>query len=52
MQVTQEITDESRVFRVLGTNRYVNTNLTISVSFTGETIALIAVILVQYSKIK
>lgn len=35
LQVTQEITDESRVFRVLGINRYVNANLTICISHMG-----------------
>lgn len=47
LQVTQEITDESRVFRVLGTNRYVDTNLTISESVTGESVEPTAVTIVS-----
>lgn len=41
VQVTQEITDESRVFRVLGTNRYVNSMLTRAINHCEKLVILV-----------
>ncbi|XP_006809678.1 mitogen-activated protein kinase kinase kinase kinase 2 [Neolamprologus brichardi] len=40
-EVTQEITDESRVFRVLGTNRYVNSMLTRAINHCEKLVNLV-----------